>query len=82
MKRQLVAEQWDQFARLVLPKEAPADQRREMRRAFYSGAQAILFNVIASLDEEPEPTGEDLRIIDGVGRELEDFAEMVKNGRA
>ena len=34
VRRQLVAEQWDQFARGVLPKDASEAQRREMRRAF------------------------------------------------
>jgi hypothetical protein len=82
MKRQLMAEQWDQFARAVLPKDAPADQRREMRRAFYAGAQGILFKVITALAPDSEPTEEDLRMMDDLERELLDFAEMIKAGRA
>ena len=46
MKRQLMAEQWDQFARQVLPASASAAQKQEMRRAFYAGAQAIFAGVI------------------------------------
>jgi len=82
MKRQLMAEQWDTFARACLPTDAPAFQRREMRRAFYAGAQAIMFKVIASLADDTEPTAEDLEIMVGLQRELSDFAEMVKEGRA
>lgn len=37
MKRLLMAEQWDQFARAVLPIDASANQKREMRRAFLRG---------------------------------------------
>lgn len=82
MKRQLMAEQWDQFARLVLPKDAPAIQRQEMRRAFYSGAQAILFRVIASFAPESEPTADDLQVMSNLEQELSEFANLVKQGRA
>lgn len=77
-----MAEQWDQFARAVLPKDAPPDQRREMRRAFYAGAQGILFKVIAAFAPETEPTEADLQVMTDLERELSDFAEMVKAGRA
>ncbi len=82
MKRQLMAEQWDQFARAVLPPNAPAVQRQEMRRAFYAGAQGILFKVIQSFAPESEPTDADLQVMTDLERELSDFAELVKAGRA
>jgi hypothetical protein len=82
MKRQLMAEQWDSFAREVLPLNAPAVQRQEMRRAFYAGAQGILFGVIAALAPESEPTAEDLQVMQNLQAELSDFAELVKAGRA
>jgi len=82
MKRQLMAEQWDQFARAVLPANCATVQRWEMRRAFYAGAQGILLKVIASLAPEGEPTAEDLALMDDLERELSDFAEAVKAGRA
>lgn len=82
MKRQLMAEQWDSFARAVLPANCSTVQRQEMRRAFYAGAQAIMFKVITSLAPDSEPTGEDLQMMMDLGRELSDFAEAVKAGRA
>lgn len=82
MKRQLMAEQWDQFARSVLPVGASAVQRQEMRRAFYAGAQAILFRVIEAFAPESEPTAEDLQLMQDVHDEIEDFARLVKAGRA
>jgi hypothetical protein len=81
-KRLLMAEQWDQFSRLIGLYDKPATQRREMRRAFYAGAECILFRVIASFAPEAEPTAEDLAIMQGVQDELVEFAEQMKNGRA
>jgi len=77
-----MAEQWDTFARAVLPKDCPPIQRQEMRRAFYAGAQGILYGVIAAFAPESEPTAEDLALMDNLERELSDFAELVKQGRA
>lgn len=82
MKRQLMAEQWDQFARGVLPANCPEDQRREMRRAFYAGAQAILFRVIEAFAPGSEPTEEDLLIMQGVHDELQEFGKLIQQGRA
>ncbi len=82
MKRQLMAEQWDSFARAVLPKDAPAVKRQEMRRAFSAGAQGILYGVIAALAPECEPTDEDLQMMANLEIELSAFAESVKKGRA
>lgn len=82
MKRQLMAEQWNDYARRVLPVNAPAVQKSETRRAFYAGAQAILFKVIDSFAPESEPTEEDEAIMEGVHQELQDFAKLVSDGRA
>lgn len=82
MKRLLMAEQWDQFSRSVLPPDAPQDQRREMRRAFYAGAQGVLFRVIEKFAPESEPTEEDLQIMQDVHEELQEFAKLVAQGRA
>jgi hypothetical protein len=82
MKRQLMAEQWDQFARAVLPPGTSPVQRQEMRRAFYAGAQAILFKVIAVFAPDSEPTDGDLQIMQDVHEELQNFNKAVKEGRA
>lgn len=81
-QRKLMAEQWDQFARLILPANCHLTQRQEMRRAFYAGAQAILFRLIASFAPESEPTEDDMRIMEGIQAELQEFAELVQRGRA
>lgn len=37
-----IADQWLEFAEHVIPPDAPAMQRRDMRAAFYAGATSIL----------------------------------------
>ena len=58
-----MAQQWDQFARAILPAGVSQVQRQEMRRAFYAGAQAILFRVIQAFAPETEPTDADVQIM-------------------
>jgi hypothetical protein len=75
IKRQLVAEQWDQFARAVLPPQCSDVQRRAMRVAFYAGANSILFRVLQVLAPEGE-------MMNDIHRELEQYSQMLKEGRA
>ena len=82
MKRQLMAEEWDKFARTVVNPNAHPTQKQEMRRAFYAGAQGILYGVIAAFAPESEPTDEDLQMMANLEIELSEFAEAVKKGRA
>jgi hypothetical protein len=82
MKRLLMAEEWDKFARGVIPADAPKVQKQEMRRAFYAGAQSILFRVIQSFAPDSEPTDADVQIMENLHQELQDFAALVKAGRA
>lgn len=82
MKRLLMAEQWDQFARAVLPRDASITQKREMRRAFYAGGQAIIFKIVTALAPDAEPTEDDLKLMDDLHQELNAFAADVKAGRA
>jgi hypothetical protein len=77
-----MAEEWDKYARGVLPKDAPLVQKQETRRAFYAGAYSIFFRVIDSLAPESEPTEDDLKIMTALQEELQAFKGLVKAGRA
>ena len=81
-RQQLMAEQWDSFSRAIFDERHGTEQRREMRRAFYAGAESILFRVIQSFAPESEPTEADLQIMEDLDRELKEFAKAVKDGRA
>jgi hypothetical protein len=82
VKRQLMAEQWNGFSRALHLERHSETQRLEMRRAFYAGAESILFRVIQSFAPESEPTDGDLKIMEDLDQELKDFAKLVKAGRA
>lgn len=82
MKRLLMAEEWDKFERTVLPATASPTQKQEMRRAFYSGAQSILFRIIQSFAPETEPTEADLQIMTDLQTELREFGAAIQAGRA
>lgn len=83
VKRKLMQEQWGLFCERVISPDAPEVQKTEMRRAFYAGAQAILFRVIVAFAlETTEPTEEDLQIMVDLEAELKQFAADVVAGRA
>jgi hypothetical protein len=79
MKRQLMAEEWNEFARRVLPDDASLMQRNAMRRSFYAGGYAILFRVIQGFTSDAEPTIEDLELMNDLHDELTTyFAGVIK----
>ena len=81
-RRMLIHEQWDGFARAVIPRGASQTQRQEMRRAFYAGAQGLLKVIVGSLSPDPEVEPTDLQVMDSIQQELRMFADLVKAGRA
>lgn len=44
--------EWEDFWSSVAPKDAPAVQRQEMRRAFYAGAWMLLTACASLVDED------------------------------
>lgn len=75
---------WRSYAEAVIPLDAPDIQRTEMRRAFYAGAALLFGGIMAMLDPGPdiEPTAADLRKMDALKKELDDFARHIRQGRA
>ena len=73
-----IAEHWADFERRVMPISAGEVQREETRRAFYSGAAAMLaLNVdISSLSNDAA-----VAVLRGVQDELIRFAEAIIEGR-
>lgn len=81
-RRMLVLEQWNEFARMALRPDAAAVQKQEMRRAFYAGAHMILFRLLGELSAGDETTPADLEAMMEIQRELTEFLDRVKAGRA
>jgi hypothetical protein len=76
-----VKQQWDEFAREVLPEYVSAIQYQEVRRTFYAGhisMMALLEKVIKEAQDEQHGKG----LVEALALELEDFDKRVKAGQA
>lgn len=78
----VIEEAWLSYSASVIPATAHASQRSESRRAFYAGAQALFSGIMRGLDEDHEPTPEDLAHVDKIAKELDAHWKAVAGGRA
>lgn len=76
--RKYIAEQWELFERLCVPKLAPPEQRRDIRDAFYSGAFSIFQTITSEVSNENDSTPEDERLMACLDRELEEHRASMK----
>lgn len=53
-------------------------QRRECRKAFFSGAQHLFASIMTILEPGEEPTQADLERMNKINAELEEFVEELK----
>jgi hypothetical protein len=67
---------WCGFQAMVLPKGAPPAQQRDMRMAFFAGAQHLLGSLMSCLDPGAEPTDADHRRLHLVKSELDEFVRQ------
>lgn len=80
-KLRIIADLWASYEKKVLPFGAPAVQVLETRRAFYAGASGLLAAICGILEEDAEPTPQDLRVMDAIHAELEAFSASVLAGQ-
>lgn len=73
----LIEAGWAAFAHYVLAKDAPPIQVREMRLAFMAGAEHLFDSIMNILDPGEEPTDADLRRMDMIGKEIEEWRGKV-----
>jgi hypothetical protein len=69
---------WRSMEVLVLPPTAPQVQRVEMRKAFFAGAQHLFASIMGVLDDDAEPTPDDLRRMELIHVELKAFEEELR----
>ena len=82
MKRQRIAEQWSEFAKKLQLHTAPITQQREMRRAFYAGAWAFYSIQMNAISQGNDISPEDMQLMSDLDREMVEFNEAMKAGRA
>lgn len=64
---------WVSMQMTVIAPDAPEEQLREMRMAFFAGAQHLFGSIMTMLDPGTEPTERDLNRMDLIDRELKEF---------
>lgn len=74
----LIEAGWLSFRIMVIHPDAPQVQLDEMRLSFFSGAQHLFGSIMTFLESGDEPTDADLKRMEAVHQELEDFAELLK----
>lgn len=70
MRRKYLDQCWREYERTVLPKDAPAIQRLECRRAFFAGAASLYGVVMKNLSPGEDNTEADMAMMLDVHNEL------------
>jgi hypothetical protein len=73
----LIEAGWQSMLLLVVPKDAPDVQVKEMRNAFFMGAQHLYAALMCIMDEDAEPTEADMKKMSLIHHELEAFRKEV-----
>lgn len=81
-ERRVLTDEWEHYARAILPAGAPDVQKVETRRAFYAGAAALFTLMTGGLDEDSEPTELDIAFVEVLSQELAAFGRDLAAGRA
>jgi hypothetical protein len=80
-ERRSLADEWNDFDRLIVPRDAPEVQRIEMRRAFYAGAATMFSLISGGLDSDKEPTDLDVAYLETLNQELMEFGRLIGEGK-
>jgi hypothetical protein len=79
--RVTVRDAWDSYVAGVMPPDAPPDQIRECRRAFYAGFWAML-NINIGIGEDGVTEAMGVFVLESLVRECRAFNADVQQGRA
>src|SRR5262249_15211183 len=72
-KGKLIEAGFAAFRSIVIPKDAPDIQVREMRLAFLAGAEHVFSSMLTGLDPDAEPTDADLRRMQLIQDEIDEI---------
>lgn len=74
-KGKVVEMGWLALRKVAIPPDASDTQIREMRKAFFAGAQHLFASINVVLDSDREPTEKDLRRVTLIYEELKAFTK-------
>ena|SRR6266436_3316080 len=69
---------WVSLKMMTIPDGAPQVQLDVMRTAFFAGAQHLFGSMMSTLDEDAEPTEDDLERMSKISEELDQFLIQFK----
>lgn len=72
-----IADAFQSYVAAVYPAGVGEQQRQEVERGFFAGAQALLGLVMDGMTADAEPTDSDLRMVDGIVSELQAYVASV-----
>jgi len=68
---------WESYLKYVMPDDASSVQIKETRQAFYSGAAVLFWTLMIALDEDHEPTDDDMRKMEDLQKEIDAFGQQL-----
>jgi hypothetical protein len=74
----LIEAGWVSLRLMVVPPDAPQVQLDEMRMAYMAGAQHLFASIMSILDPGEEPTERDLKRMDLIDKELDEFRKKME----
>lgn len=69
---------WAGLRLAAVPENASEIQIKEMRNAFFAGAQHLFTSILSFLDDDKEPTDTDMKRMSQVSDELQNFIKEFK----
>lgn len=81
MKTNIVGEAWSDYAARVIPVGSPHVQLVESKRAFYAGAQALLYGMLRNMPDTEDEKAEE-QFMFALEDELKAFVAQIKKGEA
>lgn len=70
---------WVGYEHACVPQDAGPAQRRDTEVAFYAGALHLFTAIMHGLDEDKEPTTDDISKMDKISKELLEFEDNLVN---
>jgi hypothetical protein len=68
---------WQSYLKLVVPAGASPVQISETRQAFYAGAAILMQKIMLIMDEDREPTAQDMKHMADIQAELDEFGQQI-----
>jgi hypothetical protein len=75
----LIQAGWVAYRKFCVPPNAPSYQVEETEVAFMAGAQHLWGSIMSALDPGADPTDGDLKKMELITKELEDFAKKLRH---